>query len=116
MEACNEGFLDLFIPDIRANQTGEIDLNGLPWDQISEDVENFTGQTIDTLKYTQIGPGMYYGNVRDNSPIFVKHNAKIESVHEIRGTKHKRLSGHIITMIVLLTLSFMNTHARPHPL
>ena len=57
LEACDEGFFDLNIADNREEVEGELDLNGLPWDKIAEDLEDFTGLQIDdtVVKYGWIG-------------------------------------------------------------
>ena len=55
--SCDEGFFDLNIPDNR--ETEELDLAGLPWDKIAEDLEDFTGLQFDDVrddvKYAWLG-------------------------------------------------------------
>ena len=55
---CDEGFFDLNIPDNREEEDGDIDLSGLPWDKIAEDLESFTGLKIDDprVQYKWLGP------------------------------------------------------------
>ena len=54
-DSCDEGFFDLNIPDNRGGE--ELDLTGLPWDKIAEDLEDFTGLKFDdpAIKYGWIG-------------------------------------------------------------
>ena len=50
---CNEGSFNL---NIRRNfAIMEIDLGGLPWDEIAEDLEDFTGLKMENTKYTWLG-------------------------------------------------------------
>ena len=59
-DTCINGFVDLLTRDIRPGLSGEINLSGLPWYKILEDIE-FTGIKIDDpkVKYIWIGPGRY---------------------------------------------------------
>ena len=60
-DSCSEGFLDLFIPDTRAGNTGEeINLEGLPWHHIAEDLEIVTGTKFGgPVKYIWRGKGIF---------------------------------------------------------
>ena len=51
------GDFTLNIPDIRDSEGEEIDLSGLPWHKIAEDLEDFTGRKFDdpTVKYVWMG-------------------------------------------------------------
>ena len=63
-DTCINGYVDLLTRDIRPGLTGEINLSGLPWYKILEDLE-FTGIKIDDpkMKYIWIGPGSLYSYV-----------------------------------------------------
>ena len=54
---CTNGFLDLLIHDKRPSTDDEIDLNGLPWKLISEDLYAVTRKRFPEIKYTWLGPG-----------------------------------------------------------
>ena len=54
-DSCIGGFVDLQIRDTRPGMTGEINLNGLPWHLIAEDIK-FTGIKFEDIKYIWRGP------------------------------------------------------------
>ena len=56
LESCNDGFVDLWISADRRTESGELDLNGLPWDVISDDLK-YLGTDFSSLRYTGLGPG-----------------------------------------------------------
>ena len=45
-KTCNWGYLDLFVNDLRPGATGDVDLTGLPWHLIDEDVRAITGMHL----------------------------------------------------------------------
>ena len=51
--ACTKGFFNLNI--LRNFGVAEIDLSGLPWDKIAEDLEDFTGLQFDDVKNIWLG-------------------------------------------------------------
>ena len=57
-DTCINGYVDLLTRDTRPGLTGELDLDGLPWDLILEDLK-FTGIGIadPEIKYIWRGPG-----------------------------------------------------------
>ena len=57
--SCSSGYIDLVTRDTRPGFTGEIDLNGFPWDLVLEDLK-FTGIGIadPEMKYLWRGPGI----------------------------------------------------------
>ena len=51
-DACDKGLFYLYI---RQNFGTELDLTGLPWGKIAEDLEDFTGLKMEDAEYTWLG-------------------------------------------------------------
>ena len=55
--SCDYGFFDLQIPSI--NTTSELDISGVPWGQVAEDLMEFTGLKFrdSMVRFTWFGTG-----------------------------------------------------------
>ena len=61
-ETCKWGFLDLFVNDLRPGATGDVDLTGLPWHLIDEDIRAITGMHLSDpapMKFIFKGLGIF---------------------------------------------------------
>ena len=58
-DACPLRFADLVIRDTRPGNTGEININEMPWHLVSKDLASFAGLTFDDpeMQYLWTGPG-----------------------------------------------------------
>ena len=56
---CNVGYFDLQIPSI--NTTSELDISGVPWCQVAEDLREFTGLKFgdSMVRFAWLGIGSY---------------------------------------------------------
>ena len=60
-DSCPHGYFDLLIPDNRQGVAGEeINLNGLPWGDIADDLDTAIGEIFasSAMKYIWRGPGI----------------------------------------------------------